>query len=459
MIGVRFKIAAFLFTLFMGSLLCLHKGKGLDSKISANLVQNTLSHTLEKEMAKMSTSYFSKKRYSRLKKIIAKIDTKDLQKDYRKILRSYKAQNSYLLRRNLANIRKQKIHRREVNLFEINTWKNQQHQYFVTLFFLSVLGFLFISFYLYRSTFKPLHLLYYRMVSFLNNKHTYEFVLPKPSEVGNLHIAFNSLAQQVRRNLDEFESLDKAKSEFLSIASHELRTPLTSIKGSLSLLKNGIVGELPPEAMHLMNIAEKETDRLVRLINDLLDLTKIEAQKLPLKKEWCSLKKIITDTVQSLQGFSATAKVSIIVSDLPQAYIFGDKDRIQQVLTNLLSNAIKYSPSEKAVTINYFINPQNALEIQIADQGCGIPPDVQHYIFQKFSQATGSTNPLVKGTGLGLAIAKALVEEHEGTIGVHSSPKEGSTFYFSLPKWKYSLVDISDAPPVENESSPKETAA
>ncbi len=378
-----------------------------DFKYLQNQRKNMSNEELKAALSDVIQFYSDKKRKTLRKKI----------KDYKAIDKQYHAQLNTMI-----------------------SFHEKQIRYFGTIFgALWILSLLLIYYYTIRSTFKPIKVLYKRMLEFLNNRYTYEFTVPKTNEVGNLHATFNSLAQRVLKNMDELKSLDKAKSEFLSIASHELRTPLTSIKGSLSLLKMGMGGKLDDKANSLMNIAEVETDRLIRLINDLLDLAKIEAGKFPLKKNWCSLNEILEQTVFSMNGLCNTANVPIEVSGIPAIDIFADKDRIQQVLTNFLSNAIKYNPKGKSVKIDIEIDPQEQLYILVSDQGIGITPEDQEIIFQKFRQSTGPNNPLVKGTGLGLAIAKALVEEHNGEINVRSKPNEGATFYFTLRDWRYQL--------------------
>lgn len=296
---------------------------------------------------------------------------------------------------------------------------------------------IFVALYVQNSIFEPLNILYLRMLDFLNDRYTYEFQAPEANEIGDLQSTFNSLAQRVINNIEELKTLDSAKTEFLNIASHELRTPLTSIKGSLSLLRNGVSGEINANTGKLLLIAETETDRLIRLINDLLDLAKIEAKKLPLDEKWCQIENVIDETFGSLRGLTEATQVSLNIKDQLPIDIFIDKDRIHQVLTNLLSNAIKYSPAHGIVSVNYFVNSHHQLVIEVSDQGRGIAAEDQKQIFEKFRQATNDRNPLVKGTGLGLAIARAIIEEHGGEIGVKSQPKKGSTFYFTLPKWKY----------------------
>lgn len=287
-----------------------------------------------------------------------------------------------------------------------------------------------------RSVFRPIASLTQRMMDFLNNKYSYQFEVPEQNEIGSLHGTFNELAQKVLDQIEELKSLDRAKSEFLSIASHELRTPLTSIKGSLSLLRGGVAGQLNEASNNLLGIALNETDRLIRLINDLLDLAKIEAGRFPLQKTWLPGRDLLERTVASLKGFAQSANVKLEVTSADPVELHLDADRIQQVITNLASNAIKFSPAGSTVRFTLELNEEQLVVISVHDQGPGIAPQDQALIFEKFRQATGPENPLVKGTGLGLAIAKALIEEHGGQIGLSSKPGQGSVFYFTLPEWR-----------------------
>jgi len=296
-----------------------------------------------------------------------------------------------------------------------------------------------------NSVFRSIDRLSRRMMDFLVDRYSFQFSEPEANEMGALQRTFNALAQRVINNMDELKSLDQAKSDFLSITSHELRTPMTSIKGSLSLLTSGIMGELDPQAARLLKIAETETDRLIRLINDLLDLAKIEAGKLPLQSDWISWNETLESTVQGLLGLAETAKVHMSAHAVPGLEVFMDKDRMQQILTNLISNAIKFSPENGTVSIFTSKTRNGELLVQVQDQGIGIAPQDQELIFQKFRQGSSAQNPIVKGTGLGLAIARALVEEHGGTIGVHSEPGHGATFYFTLPKWRDASGNSSEA--------------
>lgn len=359
-----------------------------------------------------------------------------------KIIVAYKTRDRVQMNKAIVKHRKQD--KRYVSYLEENY---ELYKYRMETYALALAGIMFFSLLLvFRlvtvSVLKPLKVLSKRMIDFLNNRYTYQFRVPKKNEVGEVELNFHSLAQRVLNNIEELKALDSAKSDFLNIASHELRTPLTSIKGSLSLLKTGLSTFPPEKSAKLFEIAENETDRLIRLINDLLDLAKIEAGKLPLEKDWIAIDELIEKTLYSLEGISKTAKVSLAYKSGQFKLVEVDQDKVQQVLTNLVSNAIKYSPDNGTVTVHVEIDKSNHLRIEIRDQGEGISPDDQKLIFEKFRQATGPSNPIVKGTGLGLAIARAVIEEHDGVIGVHSQLGKGSTFYFTLPEWRQDEITI-----------------
>lgn len=309
--------------------------------------------------------------------------------------------------------------------------------YWLLAFVFSAVSSLLYFLFLKNSIFKPIFYLNRRMQDFLNNRYSYEFEAPANNELGRLHSAFNQLAQKVLDQIHDLTQLDRAKSEFLSIASHELRTPLTSIKGSLSLLEHGVIGEVNPETKSLLGIAGQETDRLIRLINELLDLAKIEAGQFPLNKKWIPLDQLLKKTKDSLQGLAESAHVKLEFHCNPHIETLIDSDRIQQVITNLASNAIKFSPKDSKVILRV-IEENNNIILEVEDSGPGIAPEDQVLIFEKFRQATSEENPLVKGTGLGLAIARAIVEEHGGEISVRSFPGKGSVFLFSLCEWRLS---------------------
>jgi signal transduction histidine kinase len=227
--------------------------------------------------------------------------------------------------------------------------------------------------------------------------------------------------------------LDQTKSEFISIASHELRTPMTSIKGSLDLLLGGFAGEVNEETKELLVIAQGGCERLIRLINDILDLSKIEAGRMQLRMHRMSLLDSVHRSVRTIQSYADSFKVSLAIDcDLvPPPDIIGDKDRLDQVVTNLLGNAVKFSPENGTVTVALRCG-EKAMACRVVDTGPGIPREQAERIFDKFQQVAGQSKKK-GGTGLGLAIARALVEEHGGEIWAESEVGRGSQFVFTIP--------------------------
>jgi PAS domain S-box-containing protein len=237
----------------------------------------------------------------------------------------------------------------------------------------------------------------------------------------------------VLRDLDGHEQVDKLKSEFVSVVSHELRTPLTSIRGAMKLIEGGVVGEVSAEALELVRVARVNCDRLVRLVNDILDLERIERGKLPMKTDELPAGRLLLAAVEAVQGTASEAGVSIEVRNTLSGRVRGDEDRLVQVLTNLLSNAVKFSPAGGQVLALATSLPGGRARFAVIDQGPGIAPEQRSRLFQKFEQLDASDARLKGGTGLGLAIARAIVEEHGGRIGVDSIAGQGSTFWVELP--------------------------
>ncbi len=221
-------------------------------------------------------------------------------------------------------------------------------------------------------------------------------------------------------------------SQFYATVSHELRTPLTSIKGALGLMEAGKAGELSPRAKHLVSMGRQECDRLVRLINDILDLRKIEAGRLDLKLELVSAVDIVTRTIMALGAFAQEHEVLLEALDQCNDPFEADVDRITQVLTNLVSNAVKFSPPGASVLVRSE-RTEVGVRFEIIDNGPGISEANQKKLFQLFQQVDSSDSRPKGGTGLGLAVSKALVEQHGGTVGLYSIEGGGSTFWFELP--------------------------
>lgn len=235
------------------------------------------------------------------------------------------------------------------------------------------------------------------------------------------------------RDITERKEIERRVSEFYSTVSHELRTPLTSIRGSLSLMDGGRAGELPARANKLVKVARSESERLIRLINDILDIKKIEVGKLELHLNDHNPSSFVKLAIENLQGVALQAGVEIVAQINVSGMLACDKDRIDQVLTNLISNAIKFSPSGAKVLVKLDVTKTGGYRFSVVDNGPGIPQQQMHKLFGLFQQLEGADNRPKEGTGLGLAISKAIVELHQGTIGVESNFGQGSTFWFELP--------------------------
>lgn len=230
-------------------------------------------------------------------------------------------------------------------------------------------------------------------------------------------------------DVTQAKEVDEMKNEFISVASHELRTPMTSIKGSLDLLLGGYAGPIPDPVRELLEIGQAAVDRLIRLINDILDISKIEAGKMDLNLQPHDPLELLRRAVNSLRTYAESANVNLVLQPASKvSKIMGDRDRLEQVLTNLLSNAIKYAPAGTAVEASVH-DVDSRVRFSVRDQGPGIPIDKLDSVFDKFQQLAGSK----KGTGLGLAICRALVQEHGGRIWVNSAPGQGACFEFELP--------------------------
>ena len=250
----------------------------------------------------------------------------------------------------------------------------------------------------------------------------------------------------VFKDITDRREAERAKSEFTSLVSHELRTPLTSIRGSLGLLESGVLGPLPPKGQRMIEIAVENTDRLVRLINDILDMESIDSGSVHLRCVPIGASDLIERVVEELQPLAQYANVQLVVDAKPVA-LTADPDRVLQVLTNLISNAIRFSEPDTTVVVSSGMSDGMAL-FRVSDSGRGIPAEMLDSIFERFRQVDASDSREKGGTGLGLSICQTIVEHHQGRIWVESELGKGSTFTFALP-----IEQVVDAKPgrVENE--------
>jgi PAS domain S-box-containing protein len=244
------------------------------------------------------------------------------------------------------------------------------------------------------------------------------------------------LIYAVARDVEEQKRIERMKNDFVSVVSHELRTPLTSIRGALGLLAGGVAGELPEKARPLIDIAAKNSERLGRLINDILDIEKIESGKINFRLGPLELAPLLEHAVESNRTYAAGYEVELrLAPGLPDARVWADSDRLEQVMTNLLSNACKFSPRGGVVEIAAERLGEGRIRVAVTDHGRGVSPEFRSQIFGKFAQADTSSTRQKGGTGLGLSISKAIVERHGGRIGFDSEPGVATTFFFELPEW------------------------
>ena len=261
-------------------------------------------------------------------------------------------------------------------------------------------------------------------------------IFPMELAVSRLMVGDREKYTGIIRDISDRKDMEKRVSEFYSTVSHELRSPLASIRGSLGLIEGGAIGPVPDEVLELVQIAKRNCDRLIRLINDILDAKKIEAGKLDVAREVLDPNELLLSAVEGMASVAAENQVTLnIRQEKAASFVIGDADRIVQVLTNLLSNAIKYSPPGEQVDayISPAINGDHYVRFCVTDKGSGIHSDQLAKLFSEFQQLDSSDSRPKGGTGLGLAISKSIVEQMDGQIGVDNTPGSGATFWFELP--------------------------
>ena len=234
-------------------------------------------------------------------------------------------------------------------------------------------------------------------------------------------------------DISERKQLDRIKSEFISTVSHELRTPLTSIRGALGLLEAGTVGEIPPKAMAIVNIANRNSERLILLVNDILDMEKLLSGKMVYNMEPINLGNLLNLSIESNAAYAANYSVKYRLINVGEEIIMADSNRLHQVLANMMSNAAKFSPPNAIVDIGYTRNEQ-FIRVTVEDHGPGIPDEFRDRIFAAFSQANSTNGRKHGGTGLGLNISKKLMQDMGGEMGYVTLTGEnsGTTFWIDL---------------------------
>ncbi|MCM8795734.1 MAG: HAMP domain-containing histidine kinase [Candidatus Omnitrophica bacterium] len=241
--------------------------------------------------------------------------------------------------------------------------------------------------------------------------------------------------------LEEVKKISKRKTDFISSVSHELRTPLTSIKGYASILLAEKLGPLQPEIRERLEKINRHSDELVHMVNDLLDISRIESGKVAMKQEDQNLKKIVQDVLDLLSVQLKEKNIELSVDIPPDAYaVFVDLNQIVRVFINLIGNAIKFTPYQGKISILAH-KIERRVQVDITDTGCGIPKEAQELIFEEFYRVDNPVNQQVKGAGLGLALVKHIIEAHGGKIWVKSSPGMGATFSFTLPRTEENYGD------------------
>jgi signal transduction histidine kinase len=255
---------------------------------------------------------------------------------------------------------------------------------------------------------------------------------PVEVAMSQVNVTDAPLCTCIIRDITDRKEVERRVSEFYSMVSHELRTPLTSIRGALGLMEGGLAGELSTKASQLVKVARAESERLIRLINDILDIRRLEAGKLELKLAGVEAGKLVKSTAEAIAGMASEAGIEIDTQIIDGLTIVCDRDRISQVLTNLIANAIKFSETGSHVSIRLEKKAGNWLRFSVVDEGPGIAEDQMHKLFGKFQQLNSTDGRPKGGSGLGLAITKAIIEEHGGKIGVDTEVGHGSTFWFEL---------------------------
>jgi two-component system, NtrC family, sensor histidine kinase GlrK len=283
-----------------------------------------------------------------------------------------------------------------------------------------------ISLLITRSVTRPLSALKERTGQIARGEFEGNLEFSSPPEIAELASAFNIMC-------DRLKDLDNMKSEFFATMSHELRTPLTSIKEGIGLLLEGVGGTVTDKQRRLLRILAEESDRLIRLVNSLLDLSKMEAGMMTYNLEPASLVSVSQRAVTEIGPLAEAKRIKIeakVAKQMPLVKM--DPDRILQALRNLVGNAVKFTPDGGRVTLSAEQKNGN-VQVTVTDTGPGIAPDDLPMIFDKYRQGNSKSSYMLRGTGLGLSIVRHIITSHGGHVWVESEAGQGSSFIFVLP--------------------------
>ncbi len=302
-----------------------------------------------------------------------------------------------------------------------------------------LIGFFIIS----RSFSKPIRELYKAAQELEKGNFKIQTNIKTNDELAQLSEALNRSALALSKMEEERNNLDRSKSEFLSITSHELRTPITPLKAQLQMLQQEYFGKLTDKQKESLSIILRNAERLNKIIEDFLEISRIEAARLKFAFRKTDLHDTVKETIDFMTGFAKEKNISLksTINQLPIVEI--DPDRISQVLRNLVHNAIKFSPQNSTIDITAELQKDHIL-FSVKDQGVGLNIEDQIRVFEPFYQVEGSLSRNYGGTGLGLTICRGIIEAQKGKIWVESKPNIGSTFYFTIP-----LTPVYDIEPIK----------
>lgn len=249
-------------------------------------------------------------------------------------------------------------------------------------------------------------------------------------EIAQLDKVFRTMAEKLNKARFEREEIERLKQDFIAMVSHDLRTPLNAVQGTLTLIADGVYGALSESGVRKAKVAEESIGRLANLANELLDLERLESKKLPIELKPTRLQQAISKSIDSIHGFAEYKQITIRSADT-DAVVLADEERLIQVIVNLLSNAIKFSNDGGSVDVTVK-DQHEEIEVRITDQGRGVPAPLQDAIFDRFRQVERVDTDNERGMGLGLAICKAIIVDHNGSIGCDSESGKGCSFWFRL---------------------------